>query len=58
MKEEWKDINGYEGLYMVSNLGKTYETIDSAAKSNGLKVTTLSTWLRGLYPNKSSLRFE
>lgn len=22
MKEEWKDINGYEGLYQVSNLGR------------------------------------
>ena len=22
MKEEWKDIKGYEGLYQVSNLGR------------------------------------
>lgn len=22
MKEEWKDIVGYEGLYQVSNLGR------------------------------------
>ena len=22
MKEIWKDINGYEGLYQVSNLGR------------------------------------
>lgn len=22
MKEDWKDINGYEGLYQISNLGK------------------------------------
>ena len=22
MKEQWKDISGYEGLYMVSNLGR------------------------------------
>lgn len=24
MKEIWKDIKGYEGLYKVSNLGKVY----------------------------------
>lgn len=24
MKEEWKDIKGYEGLYQVSNLGRIY----------------------------------
>lgn len=22
MKEEWKDIQGYEGLYQISNLGR------------------------------------
>lgn len=22
MKEEWKDIKGYEGLYQISNLGR------------------------------------
>ena len=22
MKEEWRDIEGYEGLYMVSNFGR------------------------------------
>lgn len=22
MKEEWRDIKGYEGLYQVSNLGR------------------------------------
>ena len=22
MKEIWKDINGYEGLYRISNLGR------------------------------------
>ena len=24
MKEEWKDVVGYEGYYMVSNHGKIY----------------------------------
>ena len=24
MKEEWKDVKGYEGLYKVSNLGNVY----------------------------------
>lgn len=33
MKEEWKDIPGYEGLYQVSNLGR----IKSLTKWNGHK---------------------
>lgn len=24
MKEEWKDIEGFEGLYRISNTGKVY----------------------------------
>ena len=31
MSEVWKDINGYEGLYQVSNFGR----IKSLAKSCG-----------------------
>ena len=26
MKEEWRDIKGYEGLYQVSNLGRVKST--------------------------------
>lgn len=31
MKEEWKDIKGYEGLYQISNFGR----IKSLKKWNG-----------------------
>lgn len=27
MKEEWRDVVGYEGLYMVSNMGNVYSHI-------------------------------
>ena len=33
MKEIWKDIKGYEGLYQISNLGR----IKSLPKINGYK---------------------
>lgn len=26
MKEEWKDINGYEGIYRISNYGRIFST--------------------------------
>lgn len=29
MKEIWKDIEGYEGLYQVSNLGNVYSLISN-----------------------------
>lgn len=29
MKEVWKDINGYEGLYQISNLGKVKSIISN-----------------------------
>ena len=37
MKEIWKDINGYEGLYQVSNLGRVRSLnryVNSAIKNN------------------------
>lgn len=36
MKEIWKDINGYEGLYQVSNLGNV-RSIDRVVLSGGRK---------------------
>lgn len=37
MKEEWKDINGYEGLYQVSNMGNVravfYKTVPYREKA-------------------------
>ena len=35
MKEEWRDIKGYEGLYQVSNLGKV-KRLTNYVKNNGV----------------------
>ena len=35
--EEWKDIEGYEGLYQVSNLGRV-RSLDKYVKGNGGKL--------------------
>ena len=38
MEEVWKDIEGFEGLYMVSNLGRIY----SVKKNNFVKPQTVT----------------
>ena len=35
MSEVWKDIEGYEGLYQVSNLGRVRSLDRVVAKANG-----------------------
>lgn len=35
MEEEWRDVVGYEGMYMVSNLGRVKSVSRAVAKSNG-----------------------
>lgn len=37
LKEEWKDIKGYEGLYRISNFGNVY-----SVKRNSIKKATLN----------------
>ena len=37
--EEWKDIEGYEGLYKVSNLGRIYSTISGKVLKKSLHKT-------------------
>ena len=37
MNEEWKQIQGYEGLYEVSNLGRVKSLDRYILKSNGRK---------------------
>jgi hypothetical protein len=39
MREVWKDIKGYEGLYQVSNLGRVKSLERIIIKKNGLKQT-------------------
>ena len=45
MEEVWKDINGYEGLYQVSNLGrvKSLMFINNVAKKHREKILFMST---------------
>ena len=60
MKEVWKDITGYEGLYQISNLGKVKslnykrtgkEKILKTSKNNNGYLSVL------LYKNKESKKF-
>ena len=52
MQEIWKDIEGYEGLYQVSNLGKIrsirYAHINKITMINPL-IYTLFVWMN-LFP--------
>lgn len=41
--EEWRDVVGFEGLYMVSSFGRVaskFRFVDSGSKSGGLKDLT------------------
>ena len=46
MKEIWKDIDGYEGLYKVSNLGRVKSVHRIVTKSNGKPMTVYERILR------------
>lgn len=57
MNEEWKDIEGFEGLYEVSNLGrvrslqfhgKSRIKLMSQSNSDGYKVVKLTNWEAGI----------
>ena len=43
MKEIWKDIKNYEGMYQISNFNyiKTYSSIAEAGLDNGAKLNAL-----------------
>jgi hypothetical protein len=38
MKEVWKDVEGYEGLYQISNLGKVKTLAREIKRSNRKKI--------------------
>jgi len=42
MKEIWKNVVGYEGLYEVSNLGRVKRVESSIIRSDGVKVNIKS----------------
>ena len=39
IKEEWKDIKGYEGLYQISNLGRIKHLYEEVIDPRGIKQT-------------------
>ena len=51
-KEEWRDVVGYEGLYMVSNIGNV-KSLKRTAKSKNGSIRTVSEKLRKIDKNKS-----
>jgi len=44
MREQWKDIEGYEGLYQVSNKGRVYSNKKTIIRSNGVPLN-----LKGMF---------
>lgn len=61
MKEEWRDVKGYEGRYMVSSIGNVKSIIypnPRILKQHGHGVEDLDEAYRGvrLYKNKKSIR--
>lgn len=51
MKEEWKDIIGYEGVYQISNLGRVKSLPRIIQSSNKGHVYTKRVFPRFLHPN-------
>jgi len=39
MKEEWKDIKGYEGFYQISNFGRSKRLYKHTIAKNGVNMT-------------------
>lgn len=54
MEEQWRDVQGYEGLYQVSDLGrvrnKRWRILSTHMNGNGYLQTTLSKHGRREYP--------
>ena len=56
MEEVWKDIEGFEGLYQVSNIGNVKSLVNNkgVAREKVLKPTIVSVYLHvNLYKNKT-----
>ena len=56
MKEIWKDIKGYEGLYQVSNLGRVKSLPKFRNCYNNRKYITKERYLKGRKNSKGYLR--
>lgn len=60
MKEIWKDIPGYEGLYQVSNLGEVLTLSDRWGNKRLLKklISNDGYYVINLYKNKNPKKFK
>lgn len=58
LKEVWKDIKGYEGIYQVSNLGKVRSLDRIVTYSNGAKHKHLGSIINGYISHKGYRRVE
>lgn len=63
MKEYWKDIEGYEGLYQISNLGRVKsfysgKVLKEAAETLNLHPSNLTNVLKGRYKQTGGFYFE
>ena len=57
MKEEWKDIIGYEGAYQISNFGRVKSLPRIIQSSNKGHVYTKRVFPRFLHPNIDALGY-
>lgn len=55
IKEIWKDIKGYEGLYQVSNLGRVKSLKKTIIRNNNYKQTFKEKILK---KQKNKLKYE
>ena len=55
--EEWRDIEGYEGLYQVSNLGKIKSFHYGTSRINKIQLTKKGYAYTHLYKNGKSKRY-
>ena len=58
MKEIWKDVNGYEELYQVSNLGKIYSKRRKKILKNNIRNTYYIIQLTKNKERKSTNRYR
>src|SRR5690606_27707215 len=45
--EYWKDIKGYEGVYMISNMGRVKSLFRVVTRSNGIKMRVYEKTIKG-----------
>lgn len=46
IREEWRDIVGFEGAYMISNIGRVFSSARVIVKRNGVEMTVSERFIR------------